>query len=432
KLFKLCYGYELHKLNKTRALLGNCRVRIRTAVRQLSTLKPDIWPNIANWRIVTSELAICRDVRNKPFMQEAGKNARSMRTRKGMHLCLHPANNTVYKHLNSLQQTTSAEIRSQFFYFKCNKKYKDFQVGYKNLHPKVHKHIRQEYLGVLGVLRRSGLNLSQQVHSRHISTSSNNFQQQTPPPNPNGKKPNNKDDEDDNKISSLLAKAFLWMLTAYMLIAIVSLLFPSSNQPEVIRYVSWNEFVHHMLAKGEVEEVIVRPDVDIVTIILHDGAIIKGKRIDHKTFHMNIVDMKRFEEKLREAERNLGIKVDGGVPVMYERSSDTAGKLLASLIVVGLLLSLLSRSKGIRPPISMDSITQLGRAKFTLVDPLTGPGKGVHFADVAGLKEAKQEVMEFVDYLKRPEHYKSLGAKVPKGALLLGPPGCGKHYSLKP
>ena len=47
-----------------------------------------------------------------------------------------------------------------------------------------------------------------------------------------------------------------------------------------------------------------------------------------------------------------------------------------------------------------------------MVDPLTGPGKGVHFSDVAGLKEAKQEVTEFVDYLKHPERYKSLGAKV--------------------
>lgn len=73
----------------------------------------------------------------------------------------------------------------------------------------------------------------------------------------------------------------------------------------------------------------------------------------------------------------------------------------------------------------------MGRAKFTLVDPLTGPGKGVHFSDVAGLREAKLEVMEFVDYLKRPEHYKSLGAKVPKGALLLGPPGCGKTLLAK-
>lgn len=73
----------------------------------------------------------------------------------------------------------------------------------------------------------------------------------------------------------------------------------------------------------------------------------------------------------------------------------------------------------------------MGRAKFTLVDPITGPGKGVKFDDVAGLKEAKIEVMEFVDYLKRPERYQNLGAKVPRGALLLGPPGCGKTLLAK-
>jgi len=43
--------------------------------------------------------------------------------------------------------------------------------------------------------------------------------------------------------------------------------------------VSWNEFLYQMLAKGEVEQIIVRPDIDIVTIILHEGAIIKGRRV---------------------------------------------------------------------------------------------------------------------------------------------------------
>lgn len=47
-----------------------------------------------------------------------------------------------------------------------------------------------------------------------------------------------------------------------------------------MRYISWNEFVHLMLAKGEVEEIIARPDLDIVTIRLHEGAIIKGRKVN--------------------------------------------------------------------------------------------------------------------------------------------------------
>lgn len=75
--------------------------------------------------------------------------------------------------------------------------------------------------------------------------------------------------------------------------------------------------------------------------------------MDHRTFHMNVVDVQRFEDKLREAERRLGVRE--GVPVTYERGGDTAGKLLLSLVIVGILVSLLSRSKGMRPPISMDT-----------------------------------------------------------------------------
>src|SRR5678809_458958 len=64
------------------------------------------------------------------------------------------------------------------------------------------------------------------------------------------------------------------------------------------------------------------------------------------------------------------------------------------------------------------------RSRATLFDK--GTKVTITFADVAGLDEAKVEVMEIVDFLKNPKKYTSLGGKIPKGALLVGPPGTGK------
>lgn len=70
---------------------------------------------------------------------------------------------------------------------------------------------------------------------------------------------------------------------------------------------------------------------------------------------MNIVDMKKFEEKLREAEERLGVGQDGRVPVIYERGTDMAGKLLVSLILAAILLSILNRARTMKGgPMSFD------------------------------------------------------------------------------
>nr|CAD7417671.1 unnamed protein product [Timema poppensis] len=102
---------------------------------------------------------------------------------------------------------------------------------------KVSKQISREYRAVCDLLHRSGLRHVDQLGLPHLPTSrlyhtsTPKPQKQQPPPKKDDKKPG-KENEDDDKIPSLLAKAFLWMLTAYMLIAVISLLFPSSNQPE--------------------------------------------------------------------------------------------------------------------------------------------------------------------------------------------------------
>ncbi len=74
-------------------------------------------------------------------------------------------------------------------------------------------------------------------------------------------------------------------------------------------------------------------------------------------------------------------------------------------------------------------IFSIGKSKATLFDK--GTKVNITFSDVAGLDEAKVEVMEIVDFLKSPKKYTALGGKIPKGALLIGPPGTGKTLLAK-
>lgn len=93
----------------------------------------------------------------------------------------------------------------------------------------------REYAAIYSLLHRSGVTDLTQLHkainSRQFHSSPQNNQEL--PKGNNGQKKSDNNDEDKDKISALLAKALLWMLTGYMVIAVISLMFPTSNQPEV-------------------------------------------------------------------------------------------------------------------------------------------------------------------------------------------------------
>jgi cell division protease FtsH len=146
------------------------------------------------------------------------------------------------------------------------------------------------------------------------------------------------------------------------------------------------------------------------------------------TYVYQIGSVETFEKDVREVQVNITTPVYVKNVTRKNWGGDILGWILPIVVLVGLwFLIMRMMTKGGAG--GGGQIFNIGKSKAQLFDKDTMVS--LNFNDVAGLQEAKVEVMEIVEFLKNPKKYTDLGGKIPKGALLVGPPGTGKTLLAK-
>ncbi len=208
---------------------------------------------------------------------------------------------------------------------------------------------------------------------------------------------------------------------------------------------------YEMVKMGDVEKTKTVLNKSIVRVFLYKDSIVK-----HADYYKRIFTNKGDFEAITKnttAQLYFGISKDKTITELmnqdgfYEKNPgvrkvadfpEEEGELISQLVttllpilLIGLLFIMMMRKVG-GPGGSgggPGGIFNIGKSKATLFDKASKVN--INFGDVAGLDEAKVEVMEIVDFLKNPKKYTALGGKIPKGALLIGPPGTGKTLLAK-
>ena len=156
-----------------------------------------------------------------------------------------------------------------------------------------------------------------------------------------------------------------------------------------------------------------------------------------------ISDTSAFLSYLAQLQSRQGKRNEQMIPVSYKNQEITAAKP-ASLFWIGTFLTLYSLYRMKKPNLQSHSgknpnsssksnpLDMFGKSDIDVVDYSKVENiSDIKFSQVAGMESAKKEIREFVDFLKNPTKYTDLGAKIPKGALLVGPPGTGKTLLAK-
>jgi len=201
-----------------------------------------------------------------------------------------------------------------------------------------------------------------------------------------------------------------------------------NNMGSTVKQISFQDFTTQILRTHSVAKVVIVND-EMAEITLNDSAFQRPefKSLPHTGPQFVIKDQSEttFSTQLNEAYKEYpGTHTDVEKITRGDWSSYLSWLLPIGLMVI-VFMFLMRRVGGG----GGNQIFSIGKSKATLFDRDTNVN--ITFNDVAGLEEAKVEIKEIVDFLKTPQKYVALGAKIPKGALLVGPPGTGKTLLAK-
>lgn len=218
-----------------------------------------------------------------------------------------------------------------------------------------------------------------------------------------------------------------------LLVTIIYISYQLASPESSSREITWQEFRTAFLDRGLVDRLTVI-NRNSVRVHLHSnatGQMYPGANAN-QTYTFSIGSVEAFERRLDEAQAELGIPSSERIPVAYHEEMSVVNTLLhfaPTLLLAGLLFYLSRRASGGSGAGGSGGIFGIGKSRAKLFNKETDTK--VKFKDVAGMDEAKEEIMEFVKFLKEPTKYEKLGAKIPRGAILSGPPGTGKTLLAK-
>ena len=225
---------------------------------------------------------------------------------------------------------------------------------------------------------------------------------------------------------------FYWIYGAIAVFLIALQFYQFSGTPS--KNITESKLYNQMLADGDVDSIVI-VNGTLVEVWIREDRLKKDVYQKDKVpetgpqYAMEISLNSNFEDRLDKAQADVDNKITPSYTTRRDWLPTILSWLLPLFLLVAVWLFIMRRITGGGGMGGGGQIFNIGKSKANLYDKDTKVN--VTFNDVAGLDEAKEEVMEVVDFLKNPKKYTSLGGKIPKGVLLVGSPGTGKTLLAK-